>query len=77
MMADTPARSKVTRTGAVNAYLPCTYCPIQAVPVANERGTKDTLYPAGYYDSVELTMFDQLERVVSDSADRTKFGFRV
>jgi hypothetical protein len=45
--------------------------------VANERGTKDTLYPAGYYDPVELTMFDQLDEVVGAAAEPSKSGYRV
>ncbi len=64
VMADTPARAKLTRTGATNSHLPCTWCPVQATPVANTNNTRKTLYPAGYNAPIVLNRFAHLDDVL-------------
>ena len=77
-MADTPARCKITRSGAVNAHQPCMYCPINATPVRNQRNTKSTLYPAGYCKPALLNKYWDLYNVVRGKEyKRTNEGYLV
>ena len=64
VMADSPARAKVTRTGATNSHLPCTWCPVQSTPVVNTNSSSRTLYPAGYIAPVVLNRFACLDQVL-------------
>ncbi len=64
VMADSPARSKITRTGATNSHLPCTWCPVQSTAVSNSNNSGRTLYPAGYNSPIVLDRFACLDDVL-------------
>ena len=67
-MEDTPARAKVTRTGEVNAYLPCTFFPVQGVSVASDKNPRGTIYPARYIDPIVLNIYVRCGEMFLDSA---------
>jgi hypothetical protein len=55
ILADTPARNKMTLWNGPNSYLPCGWCKFEGTPQARVSGKKgQTIYYFGYKEPVEL-----------------------